>query len=260
MAATLGEVGEDDARRLRWHCRLLERGHIPGMAIDRGDQVRLAADHGDPAVAMTQEMSDGPLRRAATVDVDEAHLGSGVAPDEDERDPIRLQTRHERIVDGLTSEDHAIDMAAADDPPIELIDGMAIGRGVHQHRQGVVGRIAGLGGALDQDGVEGIGEESADGLRDEQTEDAHAAGGQAACGRIGVVVVVADDLLHASARGVADAAVAIDHAGDGGARYTGEAGDLLEGHGVLQTESDACEPDRPSSMQQIVGALPRMTL
>jgi hypothetical protein len=51
-----------------------------------------------------------------------------------------------------------------------------------------------------------------------------------------MVVVVADDLLHAQASGVADAAIAVDHPGDGGARYTGEAGDLLEGHGVLQTE------------------------
>ncbi len=100
MAAALGEVGEDDARRLRWHRRFLERGHIPGMAVDRGDQVWLAADHGDPAVAMTEEMGDGPLRRAAAIDVDEAHLGSGVAPDEDERDAVRLQTRHEWIVDG----------------------------------------------------------------------------------------------------------------------------------------------------------------
>ena len=200
--------------------------------------MRLAADHGDPAVAMTEEVSDGSLRGAAAVDVDKAHLGPGVAPDEDERDAISLQTRHERIVDGLTGDDHAIDMATADDPPVELIDGMAISRRIHQHRQRVVGRIAGLGGALDQDGVEGIGEESTDGFGDEQPEDPHAAGGQAAGRRMGMIVVVADDLLHATARGVADAAVAIDHPGDGGARYTGDAGDLLEGHGVLQMESE----------------------
>ena len=62
---------------------------------------------------------------------------------------------------------------------------MAIGRGIHQHRQRVVGRIAGVGGALDQDGIEGIGEEPTDGLRDEQAEDAHAAGGQAAAAACG---------------------------------------------------------------------------
>jgi hypothetical protein len=45
--------------------------------------------------------------------------------------------------------------------------------------------------------------------------------------------VIADELLHAMASGVADAAIAIDHAGDSRARHTGEAGDLLEGHGVL---------------------------
>ncbi|MCD6032785.1 MAG: hypothetical protein K0S78_4967, partial [Thermomicrobiales bacterium] len=60
MAATVGEVGEDDPRRLGRHCRFLERGHIPGMTVDRGDQMRRAADHGDPAVAMTEEMGDGP--------------------------------------------------------------------------------------------------------------------------------------------------------------------------------------------------------
>src|SRR5215213_4071748 len=237
MAATLGEVGEDDPGRLRWHRRFLERGHIPGMAVDRGDQVWLAADHGNLAVAMTEEMGDGPLRRAATVDIDEAHLGPRVAPDEDERDVIRLQPRHERIIDGLTGEDDAVNMAAADDAPIELIDGMTIGRGVHQHREGVVGRVAGVGGALDQDGIEGIGEELSDGFRDKETDDAHAPGGQAACGRVRVIVVVADDVLNATARGVTDAAIAIDHAGDGRARYTGEAGDLLEGHGVLHTGS-----------------------
>ena len=235
VAAALGEVGEDDAGRLRRDGRLLEGGDVPGVAVDRGDQVWRAADHGDPAVAMTEEMGDGPLRRAAAIDVDEAHLGAGMAADEDERDAVRLQARHEWIVDGVTGEDEPVDMAAADDALIELIDGTAIRRGVHQHRQVVVGGVAGVGGALDQDGVEGIGEESADGLGDEQAEDAHAAGGQAAGCRIGVVVVVADDLLHASASGVADAAVAIDDAGDGGARDTGEAGDLLEGHASLQS-------------------------
>ena len=72
-------------------------------------------------------MGDSPLRRASAVDVDEAHPGPRLATDEDERYPVRLQPRHKRIVDGLTGEDHTIDVAAADDAQIELIDGVSIG-------------------------------------------------------------------------------------------------------------------------------------
>ena len=180
-------------------------------------------------------MGDGLARRAAAIDVDEADLGAGMAADEDEGDAVGLQARRRWVVDGVAGEDESVDVAAADDALVELLDGAAILRGVHEHGQVVIDGVAGIGGALDEEGVEGIGEDAADRFGDEEAEDAHAAGGEAAGGGVGVVVVEADDVLHAGAGGVADPAVAIDDAGDGGAGDTGEAGDLLEGHGSLQS-------------------------
>ena len=61
---------------------------------------------------------------------------------------------------------------AANHALIELLDGAAIIGGVDQHGQGVARGIAAVGGALDENGVEGVEEEVANRLRDEQAEDA----------------------------------------------------------------------------------------
>src|SRR5215218_7425954 len=65
---------------------------------------------------------------------------------------------------------------------------------------------------------------------------------------MGMVMVGADDLLDALADGRADAAVAVDDAGDGGAGDAGEASDLLEVHpdlpcnrGALTSETSRIE-------------------
>lgn len=151
MPTALGEVGKVHAGGIGGDGGFLDRGDVAGVAVDGGDQIRWAADHGDAAVAVADEVMDRFPRRVPAVDIHEVDLGAGVAPDKDAGDVVRLQPGDERIVDGVTGQHQTIDVAAADDALVELPDGVAVLGGVHEQGEVVIGGVAGVGRALDED-------------------------------------------------------------------------------------------------------------
>jgi len=202
----------------------------------------------------------------------------------DDRKILAIEHRHDRFVDHAGGDDDAIEVAPADNAPVEPFGRGGIVRRVHEQHQILLIGVAGVDDVFNQNRIEVIVEDRANRPRNEHPENPGARRGEGASGGVGMVIVHADDFLNPVASFIADTRIVIDDARNGRARDSGEARDLFEVHdrapgrldvwelGALPLEkrqrcrqmrfirlpSDAIgDPSRVGQLVVIVGALPR---
>ena len=206
-----------------------------------------AADEANVAVAEGDEMLDGLLHAVEVID----HKGVGTKRasrgfpwgedflrdvDEDHGDVAAGELFEDGIFDAEGHDGDAIDVALDHAAQAVLELGVVVG-GTNEE----LVAVADGGGleALDEFGEEGVGD-----VRDEEAEEARAAGDEGAGLGVGVVVEIAYGLADAGGHGGVDGGDVVDGAGGGGDGDVGGAGrrrGYRSGVGRWDRRTSACE-------------------
>lgn len=226
VAASLCEITNCDEIQINIATGLFQCEAIAGKAILGGAGIGRSGDVGDPLVPVPDQMGNGIPRGEQVVDVDRGDL---IMPtDDDGRKIVIGDALDEAIAFDSSGEDYPVEVAPPDDPLIESLGRLLIVDWLHHEHQSVIGIIAGVGDTLDETGEIRICKDEGDRAGDLKSEDAGAAGGKGSSGRIGLEVMPLDDRENPLTGIVADTAIFVDNARDGGARHSSQSGHFFQ--------------------------------